>query len=157
MMKRKEIRYPFFSFLYPWGASIRLIYGGGAIGSFAPATGGRIKELTLLLLLLYSRKKSCASFFLLSFMMDGDLLSLYIFLYFSLCYQTRCLLTSIATNHVACGLLVTIWDIYPSLTGCWPYGILLCQIQVRFHISSVLVVSGSCRIDLVSVMVFYRI
>lgn len=44
--------------------------------------------------------------------------------------QTRCLLTSIATNHVATGLLVTVWNIYPSLIGCWPYGVLLCQIQV---------------------------
>ncbi|KZS15243.1 Trace amine-associated receptor 8B [Daphnia magna] len=44
-------------------------------------------------------------------------------------FQTRCLLTSIATNHVATGLLVTAWNIYPSLIGCWPYGVLLCQIQ----------------------------
>jgi len=44
-------------------------------------------------------------------------------------FQTRCLLTSIATNHVAMGLLVTAWSIYPSLNGCWPYGVLLCQIQ----------------------------
>ncbi|XP_046632086.1 trace amine-associated receptor 9-like [Daphnia pulicaria] len=44
-------------------------------------------------------------------------------------FQTRCLLTSIATNHVATGLLVTVWNIYPSLIGCWPYGVLLCQIQ----------------------------
>ena len=44
--------------------------------------------------------------------------------------QTRVLLTSIATNNIATGLLVTIWNAYPSLTSCWPYGILLCQIQV---------------------------
>ena len=46
--------------------------------------------------------------------------------------QTRCLLTSIATNNVATGLLVTVWNTYPSLISCWPYGILLCQIQVCF-------------------------
>lgn len=50
--------------------------------------------------------------------------------------QTRCLLTSIATNHVATGLLVTAWNIYPSLVGCWPYGVLLCQIQVSLFTPS---------------------
>ena len=50
--------------------------------------------------------------------------------------QTRCLLTSIATNHVATGLLVTVWNIYPSLIGCWPYGVLLCQIQVSYRRNS---------------------
>lgn len=44
-------------------------------------------------------------------------------------FQTRCLLTSIATNNVATGFLVTAWNVYPSLISCWPYGILLCQIQ----------------------------
>lgn len=57
--KRNKISSPF---LYPWGASIRLIYGGGAIGSFRARYRRKdyIRKLTLLL--LYSRRKSCCCF-----------------------------------------------------------------------------------------------
>ncbi|NP_001280536.1 CG13597-like amine receptor isoform X1 [Tribolium castaneum] len=43
--------------------------------------------------------------------------------------QPRYLLTSLACNDLAMGLLVTPFAIVPSLRHCWPYGELVCQIQ----------------------------
>ncbi|RZC34435.1 amine receptor [Asbolus verrucosus] len=43
--------------------------------------------------------------------------------------QPRYLLTSLASNDLAMGLLVTPFAIVPSLRHCWPYGELVCQIQ----------------------------
>ncbi|XP_031332828.1 trace amine-associated receptor 7d-like [Photinus pyralis] len=43
--------------------------------------------------------------------------------------QPKYLLTSLASNDLAMGLLVTPFAIVPSLRRCWPYGELVCQIQ----------------------------
>ncbi|XP_060533010.1 trace amine-associated receptor 8c [Cylas formicarius] len=43
--------------------------------------------------------------------------------------QPRYLLTSLACNDLAMGLLVTPFAVLPSLRNCWPYGELVCQIQ----------------------------
>ncbi|KAF4518383.1 hypothetical protein B566_EDAN018977 [Ephemera danica] len=43
--------------------------------------------------------------------------------------QPRYLLTSLAVNDLAIGLLVTPFAFLPSLLRCWPYGETFCQIQ----------------------------
>ncbi|KAK6639733.1 hypothetical protein RUM43_008008 [Polyplax serrata] len=43
--------------------------------------------------------------------------------------QPRYLLTSLASNDLAIGLLVTPFGFLPALYRCWPYGELFCQIQ----------------------------
>jgi len=43
--------------------------------------------------------------------------------------STRYLLTSLSVGHLLTGLLVTSWGVLPTLTECWPYGRLACQIQ----------------------------
>lgn len=45
--------------------------------------------------------------------------------------QPRYLLTSLASNDLAIGLMVTPFGFLPALYRCWPYGELFCQIQVR--------------------------
>lgn len=44
--------------------------------------------------------------------------------------QPRYLLTSLALNDFAIGLLITPFGILPALFHCWPYGEIYCQIQV---------------------------
>ncbi|KAG8332170.1 trace amine-associated receptor 9 [Homalodisca vitripennis] len=43
--------------------------------------------------------------------------------------QPRYLLTSLAGNDLAIGLLVTPFGVLPAVYGCWPYSDILCQIQ----------------------------
>ncbi|KAK2584076.1 hypothetical protein KPH14_006521 [Odynerus spinipes] len=43
--------------------------------------------------------------------------------------QPRYLLTSLASNDLAIGLLVTPFGFLPAVYGCWPYGEVVCQIQ----------------------------
>ncbi|XP_058797528.1 trace amine-associated receptor 9-like isoform X2 [Phymastichus coffea] len=43
--------------------------------------------------------------------------------------QPRYLLTSLASNDLAIGLLVTPFGFIPAVYSCWPYGELVCQIQ----------------------------
>ncbi|KAI4502359.1 hypothetical protein M0802_002271 [Mischocyttarus mexicanus] len=43
--------------------------------------------------------------------------------------QPRYLLTSLASNDLALGLLVTPFGFLPAVYGCWPYGEVVCQIQ----------------------------
>lgn len=47
--------------------------------------------------------------------------------------QPRYLLTSLASNDLAMGLFVTPFAVVPSLRHCWPYGELVCQIQVKIN------------------------
>jgi hypothetical protein len=42
---------------------------------------------------------------------------------------TRYLLTSFSSSQLVTGMLITIWGVYPTLTECWPYGELVCQLQ----------------------------
>ncbi|GLV41765.1 uncharacterized protein CBL_12054 [Carabus blaptoides fortunei] len=56
--------------------------------------------------------------------------------------QPRYLLTSLASNDLAMGLLVTPFAIVPSLRHCWPYGELVCQIQKRRYLVILLSVKG---------------
>lgn len=51
-------------------------------------------------------------------------------------FQPRYLLTSLACNDLAIGLLVTPFAIVPTLMKCWPYGEMICQIQVIFLLSA---------------------
>ncbi|XP_049786163.1 trace amine-associated receptor 1-like [Schistocerca cancellata] len=44
--------------------------------------------------------------------------------------QPRYLLTSLASNDLAIGLLVTPFGVLPAVYRCWPYGEIFCQIQV---------------------------
>ncbi|CAB0030138.1 unnamed protein product [Trichogramma brassicae] len=43
--------------------------------------------------------------------------------------QPRYLLTSLASNDLAIGLLVTPFGFVPAIYSCWPYGEIVCQIQ----------------------------
>ncbi|XP_044018750.1 trace amine-associated receptor 9 isoform X2 [Aphidius gifuensis] len=43
--------------------------------------------------------------------------------------QPKYLLTSLASNDLAIGLLVTPFGFLPAVYGCWPYGEVVCQIQ----------------------------
>ncbi|XP_049961912.1 trace amine-associated receptor 1-like [Schistocerca serialis cubense] len=43
--------------------------------------------------------------------------------------QPRYLLTSLASNDLAIGLLVTPFGVLPAVYRCWPYGEIFCQIQ----------------------------
>ncbi|KAJ8684137.1 hypothetical protein QAD02_019929, partial [Eretmocerus hayati] len=43
--------------------------------------------------------------------------------------QPRYLLTSLASNDLAIGLLVTPFSLVPAIYSCWPYGEMVCQIQ----------------------------
>ncbi|XP_031773565.1 trace amine-associated receptor 9 isoform X1 [Apis florea] len=43
--------------------------------------------------------------------------------------QPKYLLTSLASNDLAIGLLVTPFGFLPAVYGCWPYGEIVCQIQ----------------------------
>ena len=49
--------------------------------------------------------------------------------------QPRYLLTSLALNDLAIGLLVTPFGLVSSLFKCWPWGEVVCQIQVRRIVS----------------------
>ena len=42
---------------------------------------------------------------------------------------TRYLLTSFSCSQLVTGMLITMWGVYPTLTECWPYGELVCQLQ----------------------------
>lgn len=48
--------------------------------------------------------------------------------------QPRYLLTSLALNDFAIGILITPLGILPALFHCWPYGEIFCQIQVSFFL-----------------------
>ncbi|XP_011298902.1 trace amine-associated receptor 9 [Fopius arisanus] len=43
--------------------------------------------------------------------------------------QPKYLLTSLASNDLAIGILVTPFGFLPAIYGCWPYGEVVCQIQ----------------------------
>ncbi|CAG5074397.1 Similar to Taar6: Trace amine-associated receptor 6 (Rattus norvegicus) [Cotesia congregata] len=43
--------------------------------------------------------------------------------------QPKYLLTSLASNDLAIGVLVTPFGFLPAVYGCWPYGEVVCQIQ----------------------------
>lgn len=45
--------------------------------------------------------------------------------------QPRYLITSLALNDLAIGLLITPFGTIPALLHCWPYGEIFCQIQVQ--------------------------
>lgn len=45
--------------------------------------------------------------------------------------QPRYLITSLALNDLAIGLLITPFGTIPALIHCWPYGEIFCQIQVK--------------------------
>lgn len=45
--------------------------------------------------------------------------------------QPRFILISMAVGDLAAGTLVMTSEIYPVLFECWPFGEMLCQIQVR--------------------------
>lgn len=45
--------------------------------------------------------------------------------------QPRYLLTSLALNDLAIGVLIIPFGALPALLHCWPYGEIFCQIQVR--------------------------
>uniref|UniRef100_A0A182MP87 G-protein coupled receptors family 1 profile domain-containing protein n=1 Tax=Anopheles culicifacies TaxID=139723 RepID=A0A182MP87_9DIPT len=45
--------------------------------------------------------------------------------------QPRYLLTSLALNDLAIGLLIIPFSALPALLHCWPYGEIFCQIQVK--------------------------
>lgn len=45
--------------------------------------------------------------------------------------QPRYLITSLALNDLAIGLLITPFGALPALFNCWPYGEIFCQIQVK--------------------------
>jgi hypothetical protein len=47
--------------------------------------------------------------------------------------QPRYLITSLALNDLAIGLLITPFGTIPALLHCWPYGEIFCQIQVSFE------------------------
>lgn len=47
--------------------------------------------------------------------------------------QPRYLLTSLALNDFAIGILITPLGILPALLHCWPYGEIFCQIQVNLR------------------------
>ncbi|EZA49019.1 hypothetical protein X777_12828 [Ooceraea biroi] len=49
-------------------------------------------------------------------------------------FQPRYLLTSLASNDLAIGLLVTPFGFLPAVYGCWPYGEVVCQIQAETRI-----------------------
>lgn len=51
----------------------------------------------------------------------------------NLFFQPRYLLTSLALNDLAIGLLITPFGVLPALFHCWPYGEIFCQIQVSFN------------------------
>lgn len=52
--------------------------------------------------------------------------------------QPRYLLTSLALNDFAIGLLITPFGVLPALFHCWPYGEIYCQIQVIHSINCTL-------------------
>ena len=43
--------------------------------------------------------------------------------------SSRYLVTSLSSSQLMTGALITLWGVYPSLTECWPYGRLVCQVQ----------------------------
>lgn len=43
------------------------------------------------------------------------------------------MLTSLASNDLAIGFLVTPFGFLPAVYGCWPYGEVVCQIQVTIQ------------------------
>ncbi|OAD55870.1 hypothetical protein WN48_04164 [Eufriesea mexicana] len=51
--------------------------------------------------------------------------------------QPKYLLTSLASNDLAIGLLVTPFGFLPAVYGCWPYGEVVCQIQVSIQIEHI--------------------
>ncbi|XP_076224236.1 trace amine-associated receptor 8b isoform X3 [Nomia melanderi] len=55
--------------------------------------------------------------------------------------QPRYLLTSLASNDLAIGLLVTPFGFLPAIYGCWPYGEVVCQIQYYMRQGCVAVMS----------------
>ncbi|KAM0730520.1 Trace amine-associated receptor 8a [Formica fusca] len=55
--------------------------------------------------------------------------------------QPRYLLTSLASNDLAIGLLVTPFGFLPAVYGCWPYGEVVCQIQYYMRQGCVAVMS----------------
>ena len=46
--------------------------------------------------------------------------------------QPRIILTALAINDLANGLVVLGLGLFPAIFECWPFGELLCQIQVQY-------------------------
>lgn len=65
-------------------------------------------------------------------------------------FQPRYLLTSLASNDLAIGLLVTPFGVLPAVYQCWPYSDIVCQIQVRS-----LQINGFINIYMYFYYVFY--
>ena len=42
---------------------------------------------------------------------------------------TRYLVTSLSSSQLVTGMMITMWGVYPTLTECWPYGEVVCQLQ----------------------------
>ena len=49
---------------------------------------------------------------------------------------TLYLVSSLLVLQLMSGLGVTIWGVFPTLTECWPWGRLACQVSPRPLISS---------------------
>lgn len=56
--------------------------------------------------------------------------------------QPRYLITSLALNDLAIGLLITPFGTIPALLHCWPYGEIFCQIQVSLVPGSMFLVKN---------------
>ncbi|CAD6245128.1 GSCOCG00013542001-RA-CDS, partial [Cotesia congregata] len=48
-------------------------------------------------------------------------------------FEPKYLLTSLASNDLAIGVLVTPFGFLPAVYGCWPYGEVVCQIQLKMR------------------------
>ena len=46
-------------------------------------------------------------------------------------------MSNLSISQMLTGLLITLWGVYPTLTECWPYGKVMCQVQA--------VIRGSLR------------
>lgn len=65
--------------------------------------------------------------------------------------QPRYLITSLALNDLAIGLLITPFGTIPALLHCWPYGEIFCQIQVS------LVPGSTCLVTNLKFMFSFRL
>ena len=46
---------------------------------------------------------------------------------------TLYLVSSLLVCQLMSGLGVTIWGVFPTLTECWPWGRLPCQVRIQFQ------------------------
>ncbi|XP_017305267.1 neuropeptide FF receptor 2, partial [Diaphorina citri] len=85
-----------------------------------PITWGSVTEATFVLLLTVG---ICGANILVIIVINTRRYSKYIH------SQPRYLLTCLASNDLAVGLLVTSVAFLPALLTCWPYSEIICQIQ----------------------------